>query len=90
VFKITLFIKKIKKLFILILKKSTKSSLLLKRSRAQDNINNNKDNKDIILYKGKYNKYKLSVSLSTFKTKLKKVIFRLLMPIFIKLLTLII
>jgi hypothetical protein len=34
VFKITLFIKKIKKLFILILKKSTKLSLLLKRNRA--------------------------------------------------------
>jgi hypothetical protein len=33
-FKTTLFIKKIKKLFILILKKSTKLSLLLKRSRA--------------------------------------------------------
>jgi hypothetical protein len=33
-FKITLFIKKTKKLFILILKKSIKLSLLLKRSRA--------------------------------------------------------
>jgi hypothetical protein len=33
-FKITLFIKKTKKLSILILKKSTKLSLLLKRSRA--------------------------------------------------------
>jgi hypothetical protein len=34
VFKITLFIKKTKKLSILVLKKSIKSSLLLKRSRA--------------------------------------------------------
>jgi hypothetical protein len=34
VFKTTLFIKKTKKLFILILKKSTKLFLLLKRSRA--------------------------------------------------------
>jgi hypothetical protein len=33
-FKITLFIKKTKKLSILVLKKSIKSSLLLKRSRA--------------------------------------------------------
>jgi hypothetical protein len=33
-FKTTLFIKKTRKLFILILKKSTKLSLLLKRSRA--------------------------------------------------------
>jgi hypothetical protein len=33
-FKTTLFIKKTRKLFILILKKSTKSSLLLKRNRA--------------------------------------------------------
>jgi hypothetical protein len=86
-FKTTLFIKKTKKLFILILKKSTKLSLLLKRSRAQDNINNNKDNKDAILYKGKRNKYKLSISLSTFRTKLKKVTFRPLVPILIKLLT---
>jgi hypothetical protein len=34
IFKITLFIKKIKKLFILVLKKSIKLSLLLKRSKA--------------------------------------------------------
>jgi hypothetical protein len=34
VFKTTLSIKKIRKLSILVLKKSTKSSLLLKRSRA--------------------------------------------------------
>jgi hypothetical protein len=34
VFKTTLFIKKTKKLFILVLKKSTKPFLLLKRSRA--------------------------------------------------------
>jgi hypothetical protein len=33
-FKTTLFIKKTRKLFILVLKKSTKLSLLLKRSRA--------------------------------------------------------
>jgi hypothetical protein len=33
-FKTTLFIKKTKKLFILVLKKSTKPFLLLKRSRA--------------------------------------------------------
>jgi hypothetical protein len=33
-FKTTLFIKKTKKLFILILKKSTKLSLLLKRNKA--------------------------------------------------------
>jgi hypothetical protein len=41
-----------------------------------------------MLYKGKYNKYKLSISLSTSKTKLKKVTFRPLAPIPIKLLTL--
>jgi hypothetical protein len=40
-----------------------------------------------MLYKGKRNKHKLSVSLSTFKTKLKKVTFRPLMPIPIELLT---
>jgi hypothetical protein len=40
-----------------------------------------------MLYKGKYNKYKLSVSLSTFRTKLKKVTFRPLALISIKLLT---
>jgi hypothetical protein len=34
IFKTTLFIKKTKKLFILVLKKSTKLSLLLKRSKA--------------------------------------------------------
>jgi hypothetical protein len=38
-------------------------------------------------YKGKRNKYKLSISLSTFRTKLKKVTFRPLVPIPIKLLT---
>jgi hypothetical protein len=43
-----------------------------------------------MLYKGKYNKYKLSISLSTFRTKLKKVTFRPLVPILIKLLILII
>jgi hypothetical protein len=85
--KTTLSIKKTRKLFILVLKKSTKSSLLLKRSRAQNDINNDEDNKDIILYKGKRNKHKLSISLSTFRTKLKKVTFRPLALIPIKLLT---
>jgi hypothetical protein len=41
-----------------------------------------------MLYKGKRNKYKLSVSLSTSRTKLKKVTFRPLAPIPIELLTL--
>jgi hypothetical protein len=40
-----------------------------------------------MLYKGKRNKYKLSISLSTFRTKLKKVTFRPLALILIKLLT---
>jgi hypothetical protein len=40
-----------------------------------------------MLYKGKHNKHKLSISLSTSKTKLKKVTFRPLVPISIKLLT---
>jgi hypothetical protein len=39
-----------------------------------------------MLYKGKYNKHKLSINLSTFKTKLKKVTFKPLAPISIKLL----
>jgi hypothetical protein len=41
-----------------------------------------------MLYKGKCNKYKLSVSLNTSRTKLKKVTFRPLVLIPIELLTL--
>jgi hypothetical protein len=87
---ITVSTKKTRKLFIIGLKKSTKSSIPLKRSRAYNNNNDDKDDEDAILYKGMRIKYKLGASISTSRTKLKKVTFTPLVPMPIKLLTLII
>jgi hypothetical protein len=87
---ITVSTKKTRKLFIIGLKKSTKSSIPLKRSRAYNDDNDDKDDEDAILYKGMRIKYKLGASISTSRTKLKKVTFTPLVPMPIKLLTLII
>jgi hypothetical protein len=89
---ITISTKKARKSSIIGLKKSTKSFIPSKRSKTYNNNNNNndEDNKDIMSYKGMRIKYKLGASTSTSRTKLKKVTFTPLVPMPIKLLTLII